>query len=153
MKKIAPSILSADFTKLAKEIKAVEDAKADYLHIDVMDGHFVPNITVGPFIVEAARRATPFLLEPMMRVESIAPENFLGDVVGDLSARRGQIEKLGERATMKTVQALVPLAEMFGYATQLRSMTQGRGSYTMEFSNHARVPKNVAQEIIEGKSN
>ena len=102
---------------------------------------------------EAARRAMPFLLEPMMRVESIAPENFLGDVVGDLSARRGQIEKLGERATMKTVQALVPLAEMFGYATQLRSMTQGRGSYTMEFSHHARVPKNVAQEIIEGKSN
>ena len=77
MKKIAPSILSADFTKLAKEIKAVEDAKADYLHIDVMDGHFVPNITVGPFIVEAARRATRLPLDVHLMIEN--PDKFVPD--------------------------------------------------------------------------
>ncbi|HKZ46807.1 MAG TPA: ribulose-phosphate 3-epimerase [Thermodesulfobacteriota bacterium] len=77
MKKIAPSILSADFTKLAKEIKAVEDAKADYLHIDVMDGHYVPNITVGPFIVEAARRATRLPLDVHLMIEN--PDKFVPD--------------------------------------------------------------------------
>jgi ribulose-phosphate 3-epimerase len=77
MKKIAPSILSADFTKLAKEIKAVEDAKADYLHIDVMDGHFVPNITIGPFIVEAARRATRLPLDVHLMIEN--PDKFVPD--------------------------------------------------------------------------
>ena len=77
MKKIAPSILSADFTKLAKEIKAVEDAKADYLHIDVMDGHFVPNITVGPFIVEAARRATRLPLDVHLMIDN--PDKFIPD--------------------------------------------------------------------------
>ena len=77
MKKIAPSILSADFTKLAKEIKTVEDAKADYLHIDVMDGHFVPNITVGPFIVEAARRATRLPLDVHLMIEN--PDKFVPD--------------------------------------------------------------------------
>ena len=79
MKKIAPSILSADFTKLAKEIKAVEDAKADYLHIDVMDGHFVPNITIGPFIVEAARRATRLPLDVHLMIEN--PDKFVPDFV------------------------------------------------------------------------
>ena len=77
MKKIAPSILSADFTKLAKEIKAVEDAKADYLHIDVMDGHFVPNITIGPFIVEAARRATRLPLDVHLMIDN--PDKFIPD--------------------------------------------------------------------------
>ncbi|MBI5327127.1 MAG: ribulose-phosphate 3-epimerase [Deltaproteobacteria bacterium] len=77
MKKIAPSILSADFTKLAKEIRAVEDAKADYIHIDVMDGHFVPNITVGPFIVEAARRATRLPLDVHLMIEN--PDKFIPD--------------------------------------------------------------------------
>ena len=77
MKKIAPSILSADFTKLAKEIKTVEDAKADYLHIDVMDGHFVPNITVGPFIVEAARRATRLPLDVHLMIDN--PDKFIPD--------------------------------------------------------------------------
>ena len=77
MKKIAPSILSADFTKLAKEIKAVEDAKADYIHIDVMDGHFVPNITVGPFIVEAVRKATRLPLDVHLMIEN--PDKFIPD--------------------------------------------------------------------------
>ncbi|MBI5875196.1 MAG: ribulose-phosphate 3-epimerase [Deltaproteobacteria bacterium] len=77
MKKIAPSILSADFTKLAKEIKAVEDAKADYIHIDVMDGHFVPNITIGPFIVEAVRKATRLPLDVHLMIEN--PDKFIPD--------------------------------------------------------------------------
>jgi len=77
MKKIAPSILSADFTKLAKEIRAVEDAKADYIHVDVMDGHFVPNITVGPFIVEAARKATRLPLDVHLMIEN--PDKFIPD--------------------------------------------------------------------------
>lgn len=77
MKKIAPSILSADFTKLAKEIKAVEDAKADYIHIDVMDGHFVPNITIGPFIVEAVRRVTRLPLDVHLMIEN--PDKFIPD--------------------------------------------------------------------------
>ena len=100
---------------------------------------------------EGARMANIVLLEPVMRVEAIAPEEFLGDVAGDLSSRRAAIEETGERASMKTVIAKVPLAHMFGYATTLRSMTQGRGSYTMEFSHYAEVPQNIAQEIVEGK--
>ena len=101
---------------------------------------------------EAARRGGLYLLEPLMSIETIAPDDFLGDVTGDLSSKRGQILEMGERGTMKTVKALVPLSEMFGYATQLRSMTQGRGSYTMEFHNYSEVPSNIAQGIVEGKT-
>ncbi|MBI1888475.1 MAG: elongation factor G [Candidatus Spechtbacteria bacterium] len=100
---------------------------------------------------EAARRARLVLLEPLMKIEVVVPEAFIGDITGDLSARRAMIEEMGERGTMKTVAAKVPLATMFGYATQLRSMTQGRGLYTMEFSHYAEVPQNVAQGIIEGR--
>ncbi|OGZ58773.1 MAG: translation elongation factor G [Candidatus Spechtbacteria bacterium RIFCSPHIGHO2_02_FULL_43_15b] len=100
---------------------------------------------------EGARRAKLVLLEPIMKVEVIIPEDFLGDVTGDLSSKRASIEEMGERGGMRTISAKVPLANMFGYATNLRSMTQGRGSYTMEFSHYQDVPSNVAQEIIEGK--
>ena len=102
-------------------------------------------------VQEACKRARPVLLEPIMKVEVISPENFLGDVTGDLAARRSHIENLGERAMVKVISAKTPLAEMFGYATQLRSMTQGRGSYTMEFDHYAEVPDNIASTIIEGK--
>ena len=97
---------------------------------------------------DAFRRSDPILLEPIMKVEAITPEQFMGDVVGDLSSKRGQIENMGERGQAKVVGALVPLSTMFGYATQLRSMTQGRGNYTMEFDHYQEVPKNVAEEII-----
>ena len=100
---------------------------------------------------EAARHAGLFLLEPVMKVETLTPEAYIGDVTGDLSSKRGQIEEMGERGSVKTVHATVPLAEMFGYATQLRSMTQGRGSYTMEFSNYAEVPQNISAGIVEGR--
>ncbi|MDP2631940.1 MAG: elongation factor G [Candidatus Uhrbacteria bacterium] len=98
---------------------------------------------------EAARKARPVLLEPMMKVEAVTPEEFLGTVVGDLNSKRAQIQEMGERGNVKTVAAIVPLAEMFGYATALRSMTQGRASYSMEFHEYQEVPGNVAKEIIE----
>ncbi len=86
-----------------------------------------------------------------MKIQVITPPNFLGDVTGDLSSKRGKIESLGERAGISVVDAKVPLSEMFGYATKLRSMTQGRASFTMEFNHYEIVPNNVAQLIIEGK--
>ena len=99
----------------------------------------------------AVKKATPKILEPIMKVEVIVSEDYFGDVMGDLNAKRGQIEDTSERGNAKVIAAKVPLGEMFGYATQLRSMTQGRGSYTMEFDCYREVPHNIAQEIIEGK--
>ncbi|MBI4119545.1 MAG: elongation factor G [Parcubacteria group bacterium] len=100
---------------------------------------------------EAAKRAKPVILEPIMKVQVIAPPEFLGDVTGDLSSKRGKIEAMNDRVNVKVVDSRVPLSEMFGYATKLRSMTQGRGSFTMEFDHYEDVPQNVAQLIIEGK--
>ncbi len=97
---------------------------------------------------EAARRATPVLLEPMMAVEVTTPEDFMGEVIGDLNSRRGQIQAMDERAGSRLVTALVPLSEMFGYVGDLRSKTQGRASYSMQFDSYAQVPTNVATEII-----
>ena len=98
-----------------------------------------------------AKRAKPVLLEPIMKLEVVIPEDFLGDVIGDLSSRRGKIEETQERLNMKVIDTKIPLAEMFGYATSLRSLTEGRGTFTMEFDHYEPVPENVAQEIIEGK--
>ena len=100
---------------------------------------------------EAAKKANPVILEPIMKMEVITPEANMGDVIGDLSSKRGQIQEMTERANMKIVRALVPLAELFGYVTNLRSLSQGRASSTMEFSHYAEVPKNVEQEIVAGK--
>ena len=100
---------------------------------------------------EAVRRANPAILEPIMKLEVVVPENFFGDVIGDLSARRGKIEETEDRMNMKVIDAKVPLSEMFGYATALRSVTEGRGTFTMEFSSYEEVPNNIAQDIIEGK--
>jgi elongation factor G len=97
---------------------------------------------------EGAKRAHPVLLEPIMDVEAVTPEDYAGDVMGDLSRRRGKIQQMDERGGAKVIRAHVPLSEMFGYATQLRSMTQGRASYTMQFSAYEQAPKNVAEEII-----
>ena len=101
---------------------------------------------------EGAKQAKPILLEPVMKVEVAVPEAYYGDVTGDLNSRRAQIDQMGERGQLKTAQAIIPLAEMFGYATDLRSMTQGRGTSTMEFSHYAEVPNNIAQQIIEKRS-
>jgi elongation factor G len=97
---------------------------------------------------EAARKAGPVLLEPMMAVEVTTPEDFMGDVIGDLNSRRGQIQAMEERSGARVVKALVPLSEMFGYVGDLRSRTQGRASYSMQFDSYAQVPQNVATEII-----
>jgi len=99
----------------------------------------------------AAKKAKPVMLEPIMRLETVCPSEFFGDVIGDLSARRGKIEETKDRLNLKVIEAKVPLAEMFGYATALRSLTQGRGTFTMEFDYYAEVPSNITQEIIEGK--
>jgi elongation factor G len=99
----------------------------------------------------AAKRGKAIILEPIMRLEVIIPADFLGDTIGDLSARRGRIEETKDRIDFKVIEAKVPLAEMFGYATALRSLTEGRGTFTMEFDHYEQVPQNVAQEIIEGK--
>ena len=98
---------------------------------------------------DAAKKAGLELLEPVMKVESVTPEEFMGSVVGDLNAKRGQIQSMEDRSGAKVITAFVPLAEMFGYATTLRSMTQGRASYSMEFIHYDAVPSNVAKEIIE----
>ncbi len=97
---------------------------------------------------EGAKKGHPVLLEPIMDVEAVTPEDFAGDVMGDLSRRRGKIQQMEERAGAKAIRAMVPLSEMFGYATQLRSLSQGRASYTMQFHAYEPAPKNVAEEVI-----
>lgn len=103
-------------------------------------------------IQEACRRAKPVLLEPIMKVEVVVPDNFMGDATGHLSSKRGQIEGMEERGNLKVVKAKVPLSEMFGYATTLRSMTEGRGTFTMEFHEYAIIPQNVAKDIIDSRN-
>jgi elongation factor G len=97
---------------------------------------------------EAARKAKPVLLEPIMKVEVITPEQYMGDVTGDLNRRRGMLEGMDSRAGAQVIKAKVPLSEMFGYVTQLRSLSSGRASSTMEFSHYNPAPNNIAEEVI-----
>ena len=98
------------------------------------------------------KKAKPVLLEPIMKVEVETPEDYMGDVIGDLNRRRGMIEGMDDMPTGKIVRAQVPLSEMFGYATDLRSQTQGRASYSMEFLKYNEAPNNVAQAVIEARN-
>ena len=98
---------------------------------------------------DAAKKAGPVLLEPIMKVEVTTPEEYMGDVMGDLSSRRGKIEGMNQRSDAQVIKAMVPLSEMFGYATQMRSMTQGRAIYNMEFAHYSEVPKSISDQIIE----
>ncbi|PIU98579.1 elongation factor G [Candidatus Wolfebacteria bacterium CG03_land_8_20_14_0_80_40_12] len=100
---------------------------------------------------EAVKAAKPVILEPIMKIQTITPLEFLGDTTGDLNAKRGKIENISDRLNIKIIDAKVPLSEMFGYATKLRSMTQGRGTFTMEFDHYEETPKSIEQMIIEGK--
>ena len=102
-------------------------------------------------VQDACRKAGPVILEPIMSVEVLTPEKFMGDITGNLSGKRGQIEGMEDRFGLKAIKAKVPLSEMFGYVTSLRSMTEGRGSYTMEFDRYEIVPKNVELTIIAGR--
>jgi elongation factor G len=97
---------------------------------------------------EAARKASPVLLEPVMQVEVVVPEEYMGEIIGDLNARRGRVEGMEHRAGSQVIKALVPLAEMFGYATDMRSKTQGRATYSMHFARYEEAPRAVAEEII-----
>jgi elongation factor G len=120
-----------------------------YHEVDSSEAAFKIAGSIG--LKAAVRNATPVLLEPIMHVEVITPEDFMGDVIGDLNSKRGNILEMTDRLESKVVDAEVPLSEMFGYATSLRSMTQGRANYTMEFREYREVPRNVSQEIIEGR--
>ena len=118
---------------------------------EVDSSEFAFKIAGSAALQTACKRAKLILLEPIMKLEVISPPEFFGSVIGDLGARRGKIEETFDRVQVKIIRARVPLAEMFGYATTLRSLTQGRGTFTMEFDHYAEVPQNIAQEIIEGK--
>jgi len=100
---------------------------------------------------EGMKKANPVLLEPIMKVEVVIPEEYMGDIIGDINSRRGRVEGMEARAGAQVIRAFVPLAEMFGYATDLRSKTQGRGTYTMQFHHYEEVPKNITDQILEKK--
>jgi len=129
----------------------VEDIKVtlyDGSYHDVDSSEMAFKLAASMGFREGCREASPVILEPMMKVEVEVPEDFMGDVIGDISKRRGQVSGMGDRAGNKIVDAFVPLSEMFGYSTDLRSMTQGRATYAMEFDHYEEVPQNVAKEII-----
>jgi elongation factor G len=121
----------------------------DGAYHDVDSSELAFKIAGNQAFKEAARMAKPVLLEPMFAVEVTTPENYLGDVIGDINSRRGQVQSMFERHGDRVVEALVPLSEMFGYVGDLRSKTSGQASYSMEFDSYAEVPQNVADEIIK----
>ncbi|MDH4139629.1 MAG: elongation factor G [Coriobacteriia bacterium] len=124
----------------------VELIDGSYHEVDSSEMAF--KIAGSMAVKDALRRSRPALLEPVMAVEVVTPEDFMGDVIGDLNGRRGHIEGMEQRSGAQVIRARVPLSEMFGYATDLRSRTQGRASYTMQFSAYEQVPKSVAEEIV-----
>jgi len=123
----------------------------DGTYHDVDSSEMAFKIAGSKAFQEAARKARPVILEPIMRVEVVAPEEFFGDVSGSLNSKRGQIEGMEDRYGLKVIKSKVPLSEMFGYTTELRSMTAGRGNSTMEFDSYAIVPPNVAEKIVESR--
>ena len=132
----------------------IVDVSCDLLfgsYHDVDSSEIAYKIAASQAFQDAAKRARPVILEPIMKIEVITPEKFLGDITGHLSSKRAEIQDVEERGLNKVVHAKVPLAEMFGYITALRSMTEGRASFNMEPSHYAIVPNNVAQEIIEAR--
>ena len=108
-------------------------------------------LAAGMAFAEAAKKAKPVLTEPFMQVQVLVPTEFMGDITGDINSKRGRIEAMNDRSNIKVIDAQVPLSEMFGYATKLRSMTQGRGSFSMVFDHYEEVPNNITQQIVEGK--
>jgi len=129
----------------------VEVTLFDGSYHEVDSSEFAFKIAGSMAFQQAARKAKSVILEPIMKIEVVTPPDFFGQVISDLSSRRGKIEETSERLEMKIIDALVPLSEMFGYVTALRSLTEGRASSTMEFNSYEQVPGNIAQEIIDGK--
>ena len=133
----------------------VEDVKVtlfdgSYHEVDSSEMAFKLAASMG--FKEGARKAGAVILEPMMKVEVETPEEYMGDVIGDLNKRRGQVNSMDDRNGVKIIAAYCPLAQMFGYSTDLRSMTQGRATYSMEFDHYEEVPKNVSEEIIKKRN-
>jgi elongation factor G len=133
----------------------VEDFKVElydgsYHEVDSSEMAF--KLAASMAFKEAVKKANPVILEPMMKVEIETPEEYMGDVIGDLNRRRGQVNSMEDRHGLKIVNAFVPLSEMFGYSTDLRSMSQGRATYAMEFDHYEEVPNNIAQEIIKERN-
>jgi elongation factor G len=162
--KIKGGVIPGEFIGPAEQgmEEALENGvKAGYPMVDVrielVDGSFHDvdssemafKIAGSMAVQEAARRAKPVLLEPVMAVEVVTPEDFLGDVIGDLSRRRGKVQGQDQRGNALAVQAFVPLGEMFGYATAMRSMSQGRATFTMEFDHYAEAPSSIADAVIK----
>ena len=143
---------------MARGIQAgypVEDVKVtlyDGSYHDVDSSEMAFKLAGSMGFREGCKQAKPVILEPMMKVEVEVPEDYMGDVIGDVAKRRGQVTGMDDRAGNKIVNAFVPLSEMFGYSTDLRSMTQGRATYAMEFDHYEEVPQNVAKEIIEKRN-
>lgn len=143
---------------MARGIQAgypVEDLKVtvyDGSYHDVDSSEMAFKLAASMGLREGCRKANPIILEPMMKVEVETPEDYMGDVIGDIAKRRGQVSGMNDRAGNKIVDSFVPLSEMFGYSTDLRSMSQGRATYAMEFDHYEEVPQNVAKEIIEKRN-
>ena len=157
-KEFIPAVNKGIVEAMGRGIQAgypIEDVKVtlyDGSYHDVDSSEMAFKLAGSMGFREGARSANPVILEPMMKVEVEVPEEFMGDVIGDVSKRRGQVNGMDDRAGNKIVNAFVPLSEMFGYSTDLRSMTQGRATYSMEFDHYEEVPQNVAKEIIEKRN-
>ena len=130
--------------------------EVDAMKVTLKDGSFHPvdsdslsfELAAKIGYKEAARAAGAVIMEPMMKLEVLTPEENMGDIVGDLNRRRGQVNSMDDRAGSKVVKAIVPLSEMFGYVTSLRTLSSGRATSTMEFSHYAETPKNISEEVI-----
>ena len=118
---------------------------------DVDSSEIAFKIAASMCMQEGCQNAKPVLLEPIMKVQVIIPSEYIGDITGDISSKRGKIESIEDRINSKVVDSTIPLSEMFGYATKLRSMTQGRGVFTMEFGHYEIAPKNIEAAIIAGR--
>ena len=141
--------LRAQFGQLGYQIQDVIATVYDGSFHEVDSSEAAFKIAGSMAFKEAFRQARPVILEPIMAVEVVTPEQYMGDVIGDLNSKRGQVSEMTDRVGVKVIHATVPLSEMFGYATSLRGMTQGRASYNMEFDKYSEVPKNIAEEIMK----
>jgi elongation factor G len=134
------------------EVVDVQATLLDGSYHEVDSSELAFTIAGSLAVKEALEKANCVLLEPMMKVEVLVPEDYLGDVMGNLTARRGKVQGMESRQNVQVIDAVCPLSEMFGYATDLRSRTQGRGTFTMQFSHYDEVPKSIAESVV-GKNN